>query len=260
MITLLSAQSCVPDELYRDSSIGVYPAPFSEDRPDGGIPFPACINEAYEFILTVKVPESITFGGFQVDIDSITVETTGAVIDLPEGMSYACNPPTCVLVPDDTLSCIVLFGTPTNTADIEIKDIMVNATVHTPVIAQPVVLPDNSGTIPGADGNYFLEVRAEGECEGTSSVRDYLSDRIQVTNSPNPFAFETVIEVTSIVAETLNFEVFDQIGRRVHTEPVSIIPGTNRIPFTANQLKNGLYTYSLTNGTARVAGKMVIQK
>jgi len=259
MISVLSAQSCVPDSLYRDSAIGVYPPPFREDRPDGGITIPACINEPYEFTLTVKVPESITFGGFQVMIDSIVVETTGAVANLPEGMSYACNPPTCVLVPADTLSCIILFGTPTNAADVEIKDVTIDATVYTPVIAQMITLPDNSGTIPGADGNYFLEVREEGACEELSA-RDYLTERIQLRNSPNPFAYETIIEVTSLVTEILNFEVFDQIGKRVHTESVSILPGSNNIPFDAAHLNNGLYTYSLTNGTARVAGKMVVQR
>lgn len=259
VVTLVSAQSCVPDSLYRDSAVGVYPLPFTDDRPDGGIQIPACINEPYEFVITVKVPPNVTVGGFQLQIDSVSVETTGAVQNLPEGMSYACNPPTCTLVPEDTLSCIVLFGTPTNPADVGIKDITVNATVHTNIISQPIVLPDNTGQFPGADGNYFLEVREEGECTVTNT-RDYLNQQISLANSPNPFGYETMIEVTSLSREELTFEVFDLVGKRVHTEKVTIIAGTNRIPFDGSQLENGIYHYSFSNGTSRVSNKMVVLK
>lgn len=259
MVTLVTAQSCVPDSLFRDSAVGVYPSPFSDDRPDGGIQIPACINEPYEFIITVKVPASVTIGGFQLAIDSVSVATTGAVQDLPEGMSYACNPPTCVLLPEDTLSCIVLFGTPTNTADIGIKDITLNATVHTNFISQPIILPDNTGQFPGADGNYFLEVLEEGACTVTST-RDYLNQQISLVNTPNPFGYETMIEVTSLSREELTFEVFDLVGKRIHTEQVTILAGTNRIPFDGSQLQNGIYTYSFSNGDARVSSKMVVLK
>lgn len=259
IVTFVSAQSCVPDSLYRDSAVGVYPAPFTEDRPDGGIQIPACINEPYEFVITVKVPANVTIGGFQLAIDSVSVATTGAVLNLPDGMSYACNPPTCVLVPEDTLSCIVLSGTPDNPADIGISDIMLNATVHTNFISQPIILPDNTGQFPGADGNYFLEVREEGACTVTST-RDYLNQQISLVNSPNPFGYETMIEVTSLSREELTFEVFDLVGKRIHAEKVTILAGTNRIPFDGSQLQNGIYNYSFSNGESRVSSKMVILK
>ena len=258
-VTLLGAQSCVPDELFRDSAVGVYPLPFTEDRPDGGIDLPACINEPYEFVITVKVPPNVTVSGFQLEIDSVTVATTGAVLNLPEGMSYACNPPTCVLVPEDTLSCIVLFGTPTNPEDVGVKDIMVNATVHTNIISQPIVLPDNTGQFPGADGNYFLDVREEGACTVTST-RDYLKEQISLVNTPNPFGCETVIEVTSLSKEELTFEVFDLVGQRIHSEKLTVLAGTNRIPFDGSQLENGIYNYSFSNGQSRVSSKMVVLK
>jgi len=259
VVSFLSAQSCVPDELFRDSAVGVYPAPFTAERPDGGIQLPACINEPYEFIITVKVPPNVTIGGFQVQIDSVNVATTGAVLDLPDGMSYACNPPSCVLLPEDTLSCIVLFGTPNNPADVGIKDIMVNATVHTNVISQPILLPDNTGAFPGANGNYFLEVKEEGECT-VVNTRDYLQAQISLVNSPNPFGYETTIEVTSLSREELTFEVFDLVGKRVHAEKITILAGTNRIPFDGSQLQNGIYNYSFSNGESRVSNKMVVLK
>ncbi len=259
-ITFLSAQSCTPDLLFQDSAAGVYPLPFTEDRPDGGIPNPACINEPYEFVITVKIPPSVSFNGLQVNIDSVTVATTGAVQNLPEGMSYACNPPTCVILPED-LSCIVLSGTPTNPADIGVKDITINATVFAanPFPSLPIVLPDNTGQFDGADGNYFLEVREEGECMVTNT-RDYLNQQISLVNSPNPFGYETTIEVASLSREELTFEVFDLVGQRVHTEKVTILAGTNRIPFDGSQLQNGIYHYSFSNGESRVSNKMVVLK
>ncbi len=260
IVTLVTAQSCLPDLLFQDSAAGVFPVPFTMDRPDGGIQIPACINEPYEFVITIKVPPSVTFAGLQVDIDSVNVTTTGAVQNLPEGMSYACNPPTCVLIPDDTLSCIILFGTPTNSADIGIKDITINATVFpaSPFPSLPIVLPDNTGAFPGAEGNYFLEVMEEGACEMTTNTRDYLNQQISLTNTPNPFGYETTIEVTSLSREELTFEVFDLVGKRIHTEKVTILAGTNRIPFDGSQLQNGIYTYSFSNGDSRVSNKMVV--
>ena len=260
VVTFLGAQSCQPDLMFQDSAAGVFPLPFSEEQPDGGIPFPACINEPFEFVITVKVPPDVFFAGFLINIDSITIETTGAVANLPDGMSYACNPPTCVLVPEDTLSCIVIFGTPNNPADIGTSDILINATGFTDFPTPlPITLPDNTGQFPGAAGNYFLEVREEGECT-TTNTRDYLNEQISLGNNPNPFSYETMIEVTSLSREALNFEVFDLLGKRVYLEKVTILPGTNQIPFDGSQLQNGIYNYSFSNGESRVSSKMIVLK
>ena len=261
MATFLCAQTCQPDSINIGTEPGVFPLPFSASVPDGGIPNPACINEPFEFVVTINVPPSIAPGGFQINVDSITIALTGAVENLPEGLDYACNPPSCVLVPEDTLSCIVIFGTPTNPADIGTSSIIINGDGFTDFlpIATPITIPDNSGIFPGAAGDYFLEVREEGDCM-TTNTRDYLNEQLNLGNNPNPFSYETMIEVTSLSRENLDFEVFDLLGQRIYLEKVAILPGTNQIPFDGSQLQNGIYNYSFSNGESRVSSKMIVLK
>jgi len=261
LVTFLSAQTCQPDTAFIDAEPGVFPLPFSDNEPDGGIPFPACINEPFEFVITIKVPEQVPLGGFQVNVDSVLIDTIGAVQNLPDGMDYACNPPNCIFIPGgDTLSCLLVFGTPNNPADIGTSDIIVNAIAFNDFIpALPITLPDNTGIFPGAEGNYFLELREEGDCM-TTNTRDYLNEQLSLENSPNPFGYETVIEVNSLSREDLDFEVFDLLGQRIYLEKVLIQPGTNQIPFDGSQLQNGIYNYSFSNGESRVSNKMVVLK
>jgi len=105
--------ACLPDSIYQDSSAGAYPLPLDAAGNHGLAEFPACINEPYELIFTIKLGDSIsveTVG--RVDVVSANIERTGAVSGLPEGLSYFCNPPDCIF-PDTTLGCIVVTGTPT---------------------------------------------------------------------------------------------------------------------------------------------------
>lgn len=254
----LQAQ-CTPDPIYQDSAIGVYPAPFKEDRPSSGIPDTACVNEYFDFTITFKVPPNIMFSGFPVDINSIVLATTGGVNNLPEGLSYACNPPTCIFVPEDTLSCVNIFGTPSNPDDVGVHDLTIDATVNTSITSLPIVLPDNSGVVEGADGNYYLHVRAEGDCM-TTSTENLFSDVAGLKNIPNPFGYETLIEVTVRTAGVYDFEVFDIIGNRVSNQKINLHTGVNNIPFVAENMTNGIYTYTLSNGNGRIAAKMVVQR
>ena len=67
----------------------------------------ACINHAYNQSVTFNVP--LTFQNFP--LTSVNVATTGAVINQPIGITYACDPPNCIFNAG-TLGCLVLYGTP----------------------------------------------------------------------------------------------------------------------------------------------------
>ena len=92
--------------------MGVYPKPLIPGGTGQGISKLACINKPYEFVFTVVTPDTIRLQGILLNINSITIATTGAISNLPEGINYACNPPTCVF-PKKTLGCLILKGTPT---------------------------------------------------------------------------------------------------------------------------------------------------
>jgi hypothetical protein len=110
----IAAQTCEPDQMYADSSAGVYPAPITDENPEGGIDQPACIGEYYEYTLTVIIPDSIEVDIFgttlNLEIISADVATENAIEGLPDGIDYLCVPGDCTM-PALTTGCLLLYGT-----------------------------------------------------------------------------------------------------------------------------------------------------
>ncbi|HEX5625957.1 MAG TPA: T9SS type A sorting domain-containing protein [Saprospiraceae bacterium] len=108
------SQNCLPDSTLVDSSAGVYPKPVTPENPNGGIKKKACINKPYDFTFTVVVPDSVTVPIFPnpIPLDRVSIDTVGAITNLPLGIGYACNPPNCIYK-KNSIGCLILNGTPT---------------------------------------------------------------------------------------------------------------------------------------------------
>ena len=257
----LAAQHCLPDELYRDSSVGVYPKPYHPDtNPEGGITESACIGSGYEFVFTFVIPEVINLNGWDVQLDSIVIAEDGAVGGLPEGLKYRCNPSNCVFAPSDTIACMVIKGTATDANTPGVYPLTITTKIYSSLGEIPVTFP--SPAIPGADGEYNLTLLANGDPNCTiASTNDYLTKNIRVVNSPNPFGSVTNIEVNSNIDETLQFRVFDMLGNLVHQREVEVFQGvTNNIEFDGTALSVGIYNYTLATKNAIISNKMVISR
>lgn len=109
----LLAQNCTPDSSFADAPLGLYPTPFDETVfPDGGLTdFPATIGAPYELTFTVKLTDRVDILPFNFDLDSFALNNMDAILGLPIGLDYACNPPNCVFT-DSILGCIIISGTP----------------------------------------------------------------------------------------------------------------------------------------------------
>ena len=109
---MLQGQNCVPNPMYQDSTVGVFPMPSSDINPDGGIDVIACNTMPYEFVFTVIIQDSISipFG-----TDTIMVSLSSASITniegLPNGLTYACEPADCKIEANQS-GCLVIQGTP----------------------------------------------------------------------------------------------------------------------------------------------------
>jgi hypothetical protein len=262
LMTSTSAQSggCVPDILYQDSIFGVYPPPLNMDtNPDGGIPTQACLNSSYYFTWTVKIPETITIGGFAFPIDSIQVEETGAIGNLPPGMEYSLNPTGGIFKPADSLACITIFGSPTMEGTYDLKITLKIYSPLSPTGPQTFTLPDP--TFPETDGNYFLNVLPEGspDCFIVASD-DLLAESFSIRNLPNPFSDYTNIEIVAERSEELIFRVFDLVGNEIHRETISVTQGINNHEFDGGRLANGIYMYTIEKDGALVSEKMIINR
>lgn len=245
--TLTFAQICVRDSSILQTGALLSPAPYTPDSPFYKLKL-ACINELYEQSVTVNVPPA--FSGFP--IDSVTIPVTGGVANLPVGLTYTCDPPNCLFLPQ-TLGCILLKGTPTiaNMPVPDTFDLGITAMVWTPLIDLPVTFPGQ--VAPGS--HYYLILNPMGQCISAST--DPGSPFSEVRALPNPFNDQTVIEVQSTQNGRFQFEVFDLLGKRLHAETVLLFEGQNQFTFNAGILPPGTYLYTLGDASGKSIRKMV---
>lgn len=258
LVVQLNAQdepACEPDLTYQDSSAGAYPVPFNPETGVGGLAdFPACINEEYELVFTLKLGDSISIGAVSADLIGVRIATTGAVTGLPSGLNYFCNPPNCEMQ-DTVLGCIVIRGTPdagnaTGTYDLVISgEVLVAGLLPLPISFPGTLFP----------GEYSLTLNGEGQC-ATTSVNEYLAENISLSNTPNPVVGETRIEFNSLIGGDFTFQVFNLNGGQIYSEPVRLSPGYNMLNFNASHLTEGMYIYSLSNGNGAISRKMMVKR
>lgn len=242
------APLCVRDSSVIASGELLAPAPYTPEEPFYNLN-DACIDNPYNQSVTINVPT--TFQG--IPITSVSIATTGAISDLPAGLTYACDPPNCTF-PAGTLGCIVLYGTPTsaNMAP-DTFDLGITANVNTPFGGIPVQFP---GTL-APESHYYLALKSSACLVGTYDMGEQFT---LLKNAPNPFDSQTLITAESLVAGDFQFEVFNLLGLRVHTQTLRLDIGRNEFTFEAGELANGAYFYTLGNRDGKAARQLVIAR
>ena len=222
-VSALSAQTlnCVPNVQYKDSTSGVYPPPFDPVAyPKGGIDKPACIGKPYDFVFTIKVDSVIKVFGTSIRLDSVVLAKTGAVSNLPTGITYFCNPPSCVFVKKST-GCAILKGTTTGPAGD--YDLIITGKAHVELF------PAQDITFPGAiaSGKYTLKVVPANNSACTTSTVFAADEIASMTNAPNPAQLSTVINIESATSGVYDFSVSNVMGQTVFNTHLSIQAGSN---------------------------------
>jgi hypothetical protein len=264
-IFLAQAQTpCTPDNRYRDSTAGVYPLPFVPvTNPNGGINKAACIGKAYSFVWTVKITDSVTVpnplgtGTITTAIDSVTLATTGAIQNLPTGITYACNPPSCVFK-KNTMGCVALSGTATAANTVGVKKLVISGKVFGPLIA--LLYPQGYPlTFPGAiaEGEYNLNLYANGDTRCNVATKE-LTDVSNLTATPNPTNGSTIIRFDAQINGEFQFTLRNSVGQEVLSTPLSITAGLNAFEINAQDLPNGVYFYSVSKGQLVSSQKLVV--
>ncbi len=244
------AQTCSANTSLPDSVV-ISPAPFTPANPGSGITDTACVNAPYEFTFTFNTPATYATPFGDIPINSIDLNTEGAITNLPASMDYVCNPPNCVFQKDST-GCLKIFGTPT-ADEVGVYDLGVNVTIRTNLL-------DLDFTFPNAQfpGNYYLHVQPAGSPNCfVLDANEALAAEIQMKVAPNPFTYQTQLQVTAKNTGNFEFRVSNMMGQAVHTENVRLFEGANTITFNGSSLPEGIYQYSIGNGKGAVSGKMV---
>ncbi|MBL7816767.1 MAG: T9SS type A sorting domain-containing protein [Saprospiraceae bacterium] len=263
---VLNAQTpvCQPDTVkYRDSTSGVYPLPYvATTRPNGGINKPACIGKSYNFVWTVKLGDTVTVpynGSFvQAPIDSVVINTSGAIEGLPAGITYACNPANCNFK-KKSYGCVVLTGTPTSANAIKAYPLKMSGRAYLSgifALFNPVPL-----TFPGtlAEGTYDLNLYAANDSRCTTAAED-LTEVSSIAAVPNPTNGKTTIRIESTIADKFDFTMTDLLGRTVVNRPLSIQAGLNTLDLDVSNLSNGIYIYNLSKGNRVISNKLIVNQ
>ncbi len=261
----LTAQTevCQPDPAYADSTAGIYPAPYHDSlNPTGGIDIPACRNAYWEFVFTAIVPDSILapppLPPVMVPLDSFKIETTGAVLGLPNNFSYACNPPDCV-IPKGQTGCLKIFGitdSPVGEYDIQVKVKIYS--LLTPMGFE-IAVPDDpeQGFFPG---RYTIRVLEEGSSECVTRTAERPTELLRATLSPNPAFATTQIEVQTSKAGIYQLQLSDLAGRVLQTYRLYLPEGRSQHPLDLRDLPSGMYLWTLHDGQHGRSGKLVIAR
>jgi len=245
------APNCVRDSSILLTGALFSPAPWDTTTKQYNLNV-ATIGQPYNQSVTINIPLAFE----NIPLINVSVATTGAVTNLPVGLTYACDPPNCVF-PAGSLACIVIYGTPTdaNMAP-DTFDLGISTIVKTILFDLPLNFP-NTGLPNQPELHYYLVLKGE---QGQIGTYDVGSQFTALKNAPNPFSGQTLITAESLVAGEFQFEVFDLLGLRVHTQTLRLEVGLNEFTFEANNLPNGTYFYTLGNREGRAARRMVIAR
>ncbi len=252
-VAILAAQDCMPVELPTDTSI-IVPEPYDEATMTGGLTA-ACVNLEYSQVLTLKIPETVPFGGIDIAIDSASIETEGAFIGLPTGIDYSCNPPSCIFIANET-GCIALFGNPDNTNMPGQYELSLAITAYS-IVPLTINYPDD---IPDVNGSYFIDVFEEGSSECLVSNENILRKEFNVSNQPNPFSDYTEIRLESITNKEVEFYIINSVGEKIQSQILNVQEGMNVITFDGSGLPAGMYAYIVSDGQNIIGDKMLLIK
>ena len=247
------AQDCMPDPQYADS-IGVYPLPFiagEDGEPDsGGIPDTACLNVFYQKNFTIIIG-AFQFNGSEFNPDSLLI--TG-VSNLPEGMTFSCNPADCTYYPGEP-GCASIYGIPTGAAGDYSLEISGIAYAFGGAIAAPINFPDPAV----APGEYIIHIRETNDANCGSTAVESPTAINSVVVAPNPFSDFTKINIQAATTGTYNFAVTDLLGRTVNRQTLDVRAGDNSFTFGGSDLAKGIYIYAISQGDKVTSGKLVVE-
>lgn len=241
IFTTAAFSQCIPNPEYADEVFGVWPTP-EEGFADGNVG--VLYTQVLDFIIPSDAGEIDPLGEGQV-IDSVVVLS---IEGLQTGLTFACNshtPSACTFLPE-IQGCGIITGVPTVAGD---STLAINALAYVNLLGNPIPIPYTF------EGYSLLIV-------GPTSVAEMAQFGLKLNqNMPNPFSHSTVIDFSLNQSMMVEFNVFDLVGRNIHSRAINATTGMNRIDINAASmgLTTGVYLYTLTLDGQTVTRKMVVK-
>lgn len=249
---------CLPNAIYKDSIAGIYPRPYNDSTKLGGIDRAACIDEEFEYPLTVIIPDMVTVpvGGIPIPLglESASLDVKNAVTGLPKGLNYFCNPNTCIMLKNKP-GCVVIKGTVTAENKIGVYDLVINLKLVTALGTFDV-------TYPGAlfPGKYFITVAQKGSKSClTSDIQASRGFEGSLSSFPNPSTTDLInIKIGAYKSGTSILTITDVSGRLISKTKHQLNQGENSIMIPTMQFSNGTYFYTIDQGGLGLTKRFVV--
>ncbi|RYD80238.1 MAG: T9SS type A sorting domain-containing protein [Sphingobacteriales bacterium] len=224
---------CTPNTNLKEP--GMYPS----NLPD------AKVNVMYSEVIQFKFPKDTSAFGGVADIDSIRL---ARVDSMPKDFVFECSKPRCSYLGGEN-GCVVVKGNPK-------ADMIGNYTIY---ITGQAYARYGGVPLPPQDFTRSIELNIV-SASALYANKKNVSNIFEVKqNQPNPFGNTTLIEYSSPGVQAVSFKVYDIVGHQVYNKEMMATAGDNTVKFERNNLKSGIYFYSLQMGEKLITKKMTIR-
>jgi len=207
------------------------------------------INQPYNQVMYFLIPNDAglidpTYAGYNISnvtLESITYNNGLPISNL--GLSHACNPANCTFLPNQQ-KCATLSGTPTQ---LGVFNIEINVVATALVFGFPV-------PVDYSFAGYTLTIT-----DGTAVIEN-TAMKFELSNAkPNPANNGFNLNFESPVSEMVKVEVHNLLGGMVYNKSFASKRGSNTLWMDTQDWEEGVYLYSVQNGTSRSTKRVVVQ-
>jgi hypothetical protein len=239
--TIFASAQCTPDSQF--SAPGIYP-----DSTTGLSP--AYLGQAYNEVITIITPldTTVEYNGVPLDVTVQTIELT-SVTGLPASFSYDCEGGNCTFA-GGTTSCAVLSSPSPDVSELGLHQIIMNTTT---TVDAGIVIPIEQDDVIDY---YYIEV-----LNGSTSTLNQFSDNSFELKAalPNPALNNAKIQFISGTPEVITFKVYNLLGEEVDSKTIHSQRGINTINVNTTSYSEGMYLYSINNGSEILTKRMIVK-
>lgn len=209
------------------------------------------VGQYYEQVFTFKVPADTSVAPYgSVPISHIQLNS---ISGQPANYNYDCTPSNCKFN-GGTLGCVRFKSTSNPTSSqVGTYPLTITATGYVVVFGTTIMNPGGASTY---DGYYF--VIAEQAPVGIEKVEK--GEMKLLLAYPNPTSGVTTFDVAMGSSNEVTFTVTNLLGSVVNKQILNGAKGLNKITFDATSVPNGVYLYTITDGTNTISKKLVVNK
>ncbi len=220
-----------------------------------------CIEQGVAYDQTIQLYnfDTVNFSGQLVFIDSLRVDSVGG---LPTGIDWSTNNMDNTFINQER-GCIKLCGTTND--PLGNYPLSIIATVWASFYPTGINFPlypvtDVDASAVSDNLAVILQVINMGDpCNfnpGTGIEDLLVSESLSLI--PNPAVNTAKVTFTSKEASDYVLSVVDMVGRTVVSRDIQAVPGENTYDIDVNELPNGVYMYSISNGRESISQKFVV--